>query len=191
MALRIAKSLEAFHAVGWVHKSIRSDCILFMVKDEKHREDAYASPLLTGFEFSRVASGPTDYTHDDKIERNLYRHPERQGPPQVAFTKIHDIYALGVVLLEIGLWKSVISLYQRKADELMKLGHGREFDTAERKKWLISRAEKYLPHNMGLKYKTVVVSCLSSDFGSDVETAKFAMDFHEKVVESLQSIKVG
>jgi hypothetical protein len=35
--------------------------------------------------------------------RDVYRHPERQGRPQKLFKKVHDIYALGVVMLEIGM----------------------------------------------------------------------------------------
>ena len=39
---------------------------------------------------------------DDCLSRNVYRHPHRQQSPTEVFNKIHDIYALGVVLLEIG-----------------------------------------------------------------------------------------
>jgi hypothetical protein len=193
MAVRIARSLEAFHAIGWVHKSIRSDSILFFINDEKGQDDheAYASPFISGFEFSRIATGPTDYTYDDNVENNLYRHPERQGLPQTAFTRIHDIYSLGVILLEIGLWKSVVTLYKRKAEELARRGGGREFDAAQKKVWLISRAEKYLPYSMGSKYKDVVVLCLSGNFISDPGRPEFSMEFHKKVVQCLQSIKVS
>jgi len=42
----------------------------------------------------------------------LYRHPERQGPPdsmaEAKYNIGHDIYRLGVCLLEIGLWQSFV-----------------------------------------------------------------------------------
>ncbi|KAF4540152.1 Het-s domain protein [Lasiodiplodia theobromae] len=60
----------------------------------------------------------TKYDFDNDLERNLYRHPDRQGRPKTSFSKLHDIYALGVVLLEIGLWEMALSLYQRAARRL-------------------------------------------------------------------------
>src|SRR5271168_4116142 len=37
------------------------------------------------------------------------RHPTRQGThPEVDYQMQHDIYSLGVVLLEIGLWTSFV-----------------------------------------------------------------------------------
>ena len=42
--------------------------------------------------------------------RDIYRHPERQGQPTTPFKKIHGIYSLGVVLLEIGPWEPAIKL---------------------------------------------------------------------------------
>jgi len=44
------------------------------------------------------------------MENNIYRHPERQGKPQTTFKTIHDLSALGIVLLEIGLWKPAVEL---------------------------------------------------------------------------------
>lgn len=46
---------------------------------------------------------------DDKWQDNLYRHPERQGKnPEESYTMHHDVYSLGVCLLEIGLWTSFV-----------------------------------------------------------------------------------
>ena len=62
----------------------------------------YSEPWILGFESSRpegeLSYGPTELDP----QRDVYRHPDRQGQVRVQFTKLHDIYALGVVLLEIG-----------------------------------------------------------------------------------------
>jgi hypothetical protein len=63
----------------------------------------YDNPFVVGFEFSREESDRSTTEQDDKLERNIYRHPDRQGPPEARFNMLHDIYSLGVVLLEIGL----------------------------------------------------------------------------------------
>jgi hypothetical protein len=55
-----------------------------------------------GFEFSRPEFDFSSGRPDKDPARNVYRHPQRQGKPNKPFVKIYDIYALGVVLLEIG-----------------------------------------------------------------------------------------
>lgn len=68
-----------------------------------------SSTFLVGFEHFRKEHGPTLKTGDEGFESNLYLDPERQGfsPPQKLVMQ-HDIYSLGIVLLEIGLWQSLI-----------------------------------------------------------------------------------
>jgi hypothetical protein len=41
--------------------------------------------------------------------KDVYRHPSRQGEhPEEEYVMKHDIYSLGVCLLEIGIWTSLI-----------------------------------------------------------------------------------
>jgi hypothetical protein len=105
LALALAKCISQLHMVKWVHESFRSENVLFFptATTEKGKPAIeYTEPWVLGFEFSRpdifVSTGVSDYC----AARDIYRHPERQGEPDKAFTKKHDIYALGVVLLEIG-----------------------------------------------------------------------------------------
>jgi hypothetical protein len=102
IAHMITKSVWTLHTEGWVHKSIRSHSIVFF--SEQGKPMAYEKPCLVDFAYSRPAGDRTSWTFDDSPDRNIYRHPDRQGPPRASFSKIHDIYALGIVLLEIGLW---------------------------------------------------------------------------------------
>jgi hypothetical protein len=96
----IAKCIWTLHIDEWVHKSIRSQSIVFF--GGNHNKILYEEPYLVDFAFSGPLGMQLAYTYDGDTERNLYRHPDRQGPPRATFTKIYDIYALGVVLLEIG-----------------------------------------------------------------------------------------
>lgn len=89
-----------------MHESIRSENILFLPRDDETDPDEpqdISEPWLFGFEFSRPEMFFSHGHADPCLERDLYRHPERQQRPTQMFGKIHDIYALGVVLLEIGL----------------------------------------------------------------------------------------
>lgn len=46
---------------------------------------------------------------DQKWHRTLYQHPRRQGAfPEDRYSIEHDMYSLGVCLLEIGLWTSFV-----------------------------------------------------------------------------------
>ncbi len=95
-----------------VHESFRSENILFFAPQAKDTNDtAYADasekvdlnqPWIFGFEFSRPDTFFSAGFIDTCPDRDVYRHPERQGQPLTTFKKMHDIYSLGIVLLEIG-----------------------------------------------------------------------------------------
>jgi hypothetical protein len=93
-----------------VHESFRSENILFFPTTGSSTIESlsleqtvdYSQPWVLGFELSRPENDFSAGFIDIDAARDVYRHPERQGQPQKPFQKIHDIYALGVVLLEIG-----------------------------------------------------------------------------------------
>lgn len=65
------------------------------------------TPLLVGFERFRFDEQRTNIFGDDLWRNNLYRHPARQGLHlEEIYNMRHDIYSIGVCLLEIGLWSS-------------------------------------------------------------------------------------
>lgn len=82
---------------------MHSNSVLFFQSSGVQNDLLVESPYLVNFEYSRPETAMTKYDFDNDLERNLYRHPDRQGHPKTSFSKLHDIYALGVVLLEIGL----------------------------------------------------------------------------------------
>ena len=95
-----------------VHESFRSENILFFAPrtsdtnedtsmDPSEKSDL-TQPWIFGFEFSRPDNYFSAGFIDTCPDRDVYRHPERQGQPLTTFKKEHDIYALGIVLLEIG-----------------------------------------------------------------------------------------
>ncbi|CAN9458410.1 unnamed protein product [Alternaria alternata] len=108
IACAIATSIENLHRVEWIHKEIRSDNICFFIPaDDEHNDTSIQSPWLFGFEYARAMASGTRLEEDHSEVRNLYRHPQRWSKPQEKFTRAHDIYSLGVVLLEIADWNEV------------------------------------------------------------------------------------
>lgn len=90
-----------------MHESFRSSNVLFWTahsisqnpKDLEADLEAkldYSQPWVLGFDFSRPEFGFSSGFKDICKERDIYRHPERQGLPNKRFTKIHDIYSLGM-----------------------------------------------------------------------------------------------
>jgi hypothetical protein len=181
MAETVAKAVWYLNTCGWIHKSIRSDNIVFF-KDEAEHVD-FASPHLVGFEYARLESDMTEYAgYDEDLVKNLYRHPDRQGPPTVRFQKSHDLYALGLVLLEIGLWRTLNSLLEdfQKLDGDTK----RKRAVANPKaimKYFQTVAVGELPHTMGWEYAKAVSSCLSAVDGSGGESVSVYNDVVLKV----------
>ncbi|KAH7248247.1 hypothetical protein B0J15DRAFT_380554, partial [Fusarium solani] len=103
IAKSLAKTVFGLHSVDWLHKSIRSENVLFVYQDS-HRN--YKSPFAVRFEFSRDERDRSMTEQDDCLGRNIYPHPDRQGQLEKRFNGLHDIYCIRVALLEIGLWRS-------------------------------------------------------------------------------------
>ncbi|OBT69032.1 hypothetical protein VE03_01302 [Pseudogymnoascus sp. 23342-1-I1] len=99
---------------------------------------------------------------------DVYRHPQQQGREtrDMQHNMGHDIYSLGVCLLEIGLWKSLVGtkkepcVYGPLAQEAFK--NGMPADKPEEvKKGLVEIAKKELPGAMGTPYARLVEGCLT------------------------------
>lgn len=107
LAHTLAETVQLLHSVGWVHKSLKSERILFLRAPESERGSLAIAqpktesldldhPRIFGFEFSRLESDDTSLRADLEIRRNIYRHPDRWGQPKQAFSKIHDIYGSSI-----------------------------------------------------------------------------------------------
>ena len=111
LSKQLARSVMFVHTTGFVHKGIRPETIIVF---NDGITDVGPS-FLIGFERIRHAHGQTDLMGDLEWHKNIYRHPVRQGQwTEEAYIMQHDIYSLGVCLLEIGLWHSFV---QWESDE--------------------------------------------------------------------------
>ncbi|KAL8735413.1 MAG: hypothetical protein Q9166_000959 [cf. Caloplaca sp. 2 TL-2023] len=222
LAYTLSLTIYQLHLVGWVHKSIRSENILFFpdvsapannvpgpdaapaVPDallDRRTRERYLEPWLFGFEYSRVISQDSDLAvTDTSIAKNIYRHPDRWNAPTHRFGAIHDIYALGTVLLEIGLWRSLLTLsesgFARAAEAASSADIAAAMSVKEGvKAQLLQYAAKRLPFTMGRSYCEIVELCLSGVHrgvegrkGFDVDEndhSALEKSFREKVVDRL------
>ncbi|KAH7370414.1 hypothetical protein BKA65DRAFT_471628 [Rhexocercosporidium sp. MPI-PUGE-AT-0058] len=194
IAQQLATSVSYVHAFNFVHKNIRPESILVCTQAEA----AKSFTFLVGFDQFRSADGGTQLQGDTDWARNLYRHPSRQGEKLVESYKMqHDIYSLGLCLLEVGLWESLVnystepsqqpqpgrSLHEYREMNLLhpqpREGSGEWNDSLafRLKDYLVDLAIMKLPKLMGDKYTNTVVTCLkcldegNEDFGDELEMA--------------------
>ncbi|MCJ1404812.1 hypothetical protein MMC11_008038 [Xylographa trunciseda] len=203
---RIAKSLAravmAVHLAGIVHKNIRPETII-LFKDFK---SAAISSFLLGFERFRPQAARSALAGDMVWQRNLYRHPSRQGIlPEALYKMQHDIYSLGVCLLEIGLWTSFVKQPQTGGvlDISTQLAMNNKKKAAiEIRATLVAKSKAYLPSRMGITYTDIVVACLtcldlgdSNIFGRDEELRDIdgilvGVNFIERILVKLEKISI-
>ena len=168
---QLVRSVSYIHACDFVHKNIRPDNILIFPSD--------TSPLgptfLVGFNQFRSANFQTNLTGDPAWHRNLYRHPQRQGIyVQERYVMQHDIYSLGVCMLEIGLWQSFVWYRDGNdgAGPVPSLPLGLEICDADfgtthpnspfwLKEHLVALAKRELPPRLGNLYTGIVLACLT------------------------------
>ncbi|PWW80905.1 hypothetical protein C7212DRAFT_289976 [Tuber magnatum] len=163
LAKQIAKAVIFVHNLNFVHKKIRPEAILVFPNPGK----ILGIPFLIGFQMFRSADWVTYRAGDESWSENLYRHPNRQGSyPDIVYRMQHDIYSLGVVLLEIGMWTPFVGetgepgLALSQIVPILQDSDQRKKATRV-KKVLIAMAQNHLPPKVGTKYADIVVSCLS------------------------------
>ncbi|QGA19453.1 hypothetical protein EYB26_007142 [Talaromyces marneffei] len=161
LAKKLARSVTFVHTYGFVHKNIRPDTIVVF----QDHSSVLGHSFLVGFERFRPAAAGSQLQGDPRWETNLYRHPRRQGSrPEDTYIMQHDIYSLGVCLLEFGLWSSFVCPNGESmgpGPELVQAGVMIGTDDAfSIKRKLVSMASDRLPGLMGPRYTNIVISCL-------------------------------
>ena len=182
IARQLANAISYVHTFGFVHKNVRPEAVLGF----SNSETASPSVFLVGFDNFRKEEGRTQRLGDDTFEKNLYRHASRYGvSPESEYIMQHDIYSLGVCLLEVGLWQSFVEYDSQdenpRPSTLLDLPVNpsteqiKQYLFTSAKEDFIKMARSQLPECMGTKYAEVVETCLTcldpenSDFGDQTE----------------------
>lgn len=179
---------------GLVHKNIRTNIILLAIEDDENKPSPtpvteLGNLYLTSWTLLRKASGLTSGPGASGMVEDFYRHPKRQGiQPEQRYNFGHDIYSLGVCLLEIGLREPfftsdstvAISASYRETAVRLRLVEERHADRIERLTWpavvpkvLLHLATSKIPQRMGIAYSELIVACLTCLEGGMGDTECF------------------
>lgn len=197
VAKMLAQCLGALHNDRWLHKSIRSHAIKFFFPESLDVYDS-AHPYLTDFELSRPVNTFSAGVYANRgvdLERDVYRHPERFGSqPEKDFNAVHDIYAPGVVLLEIGPWKTALQMFEelrRSPKAAAALKDESSVKGADVQEYLIKKVEQELGHYMESSYKSAVLACLRGDLYNVLGEPNFVAEYQKTVVGKLSGGSPG
>lgn len=198
LARSLAEAVLSVHAANLVHKSIRPNTILVLQPINPadtappHIGSGFGDVYLTCWHLLRETSGPSSQSGGTQWTEDIYRHPKRQGLiVEERYNIGHDIYSLGVCLLEIGLWDALIQtsvIGEPRVSDLFRAAANVKGEAplndeqleakinkpTQVKNILLQLADENLPQKMGIGYHRLVVSCLTgldvpSGFGPDVD----------------------
>lgn len=155
VALQLCKVFLELHTARWLHRGFSSHCILLRATSFNVQSNG---AIICGFQYSRPV-GSTQVSlpvsHRDLAQRLWYLHPsvrhdaEGHSGHQGAYIKYqaqHDIFSLGVVLLELGMGKTVEQMLDPTSERFIEALH--------------KCANKNLPFYMGQRYADIVEHCL-------------------------------
>lgn len=171
LAQGLATAVYELHSVAWLHRNVSASNIAFFYNNTKDEID----PKLFYFVGFAQSRADIDFTDSDGplFGDEYYHHPEYLSQGQ-GYQMQHDYYALGILLLEIGLWKPL-------PDALS----GRPANLANTRELV-----RQLGWNTGSCYRDAVEACLDgtlSDASISRHGQKVPLDFWDKVVDQLSS----
>jgi hypothetical protein len=149
LAHTLATAVYHLLASGWLHKGLRSRNILLF------QRTSLAHPYLVGFDHSRPDHPKEASVRNEAVlEFDRYRHPSYLRNQEQRYQKRYDVYALGVILLEIALWSTAENLHERMRDRTEGLGRFPEH--------LKENCVNMIAPSAGIIYRDVVRACLEA-----------------------------
>ncbi|MCJ1386084.1 hypothetical protein MMC17_009209 [Xylographa soralifera] len=166
LASYLTNSIVEYHTCGWLHKNVTAYNIIFFPTDLSPGAllSAFDTPYLIGFSHTRqsdehafTVGPPTD------SGAMVYSHPRYLTHHQdwSRFRHEYDYYSMGIVLLELGMWRGITDW--TLSDKWSRLNLNNE----QRRQKILADVVPGLGARMGKVYRDSVVSCLEIIFEED------------------------
>ncbi|KAF5588152.1 hypothetical protein FPANT_6684 [Fusarium pseudoanthophilum] len=168
LASKLVMGFYTFLLTRWHHERFNSLHIAFLIDetDTKPKALDLSQPIIGGFAISRPDS-PTELAISASVEDTeiVYLHPDirkrlKSGDKQTGneqrFQRVHDIYAVGLLLAEIGYWRPIAKVAESgakgtKADSMSP----EQFREA-----VIKKCKSDLAFFAGETYRDITLRCL-------------------------------
>ncbi|KAH6668206.1 kinase-like domain-containing protein [Halenospora varia] len=198
LAQSIATAVLYVHSCEFVHKNIRPENIIIFdeVSDNLDMGPTLTypykigQPYLAGYDGVRKEDAPTLMLETTRWEERVYLPAERLKDKEhrERFSWRHDVYSLGVVLLEIALWENFANPTGRVSKDLVN---------TEDPETLLRPILKQVPRLFGNKYGEAVMACfdmLSTADGmkeiEDEDGVGMGTTFISRVLDKLEGISL-
>jgi hypothetical protein len=158
IAQRLAISLLELQNAQWLHKDISSKNIMLFFNRSNSTID-FNNPYLAGFDFARANANIGISVEREPSEFNYYWHPalrayalqvQSNDKPRPEYHAGFDVYSLGLVLLDIALWRSISTFHSNAVKDPEKFT-----------RLLMSLAQKEIAHRVGETYREAVLRCIT------------------------------
>lgn len=196
LAHTIAKAVLFVHASGFVHKNVRPENIIVFepetfddaTKSAKKSSYPYAigNAYLTGYDGMRKDDASSARLEERDPVKRIYLPTERltTGRQNTKFSWKHDVYSLGVVLMEVAFWQSFASNKDIQ-------------QSADLPKQLRERYLPQMPRLLGDKHYDAVKACLDMLEGDsageeirDEDDVVLGASYISQILDQLESISV-
>lgn len=118
LALNVASSVALLHGKGVTHRNVNSGNVVFFVSGQllSSTERVWKGPVirmpyLTAFHQS---SSKLSHSANDPVLSGIYQHHSLGDGQSTHYEHAHDLYSLGLILLEIGLWMPIGKFWKSK-----------------------------------------------------------------------------
>lgn len=120
LAFTLGLTFRKIHEDGFVHKDLNSSNILVFRKNK--RQSAHSRALQYALRSPVICSFDLFSEHDFEVRStmpalNIYRHPDDPkftGATDRPYGPQFDLYSLGLILLEVGLWQPLADMWKPK-----------------------------------------------------------------------------
>lgn len=156
LAFDICRYIYTFHKVGWLHRNLHSMNVLFFPPKGAEKAEWAKEPRILGFAGSRE-NQIDSHTHGPDIDSELqsYQHPEYLT--RTRYREEFDYYSVGMILLEIGLWKTLSRITKSK--------RFKGITDEDFRREVLTRRVPLLGISMGTRYMEATRICLEGGFG--------------------------
>lgn len=179
-ATTLLETLLQLHTSGWLHKELRSDNMLLFRESQNGGEEFLSAELrIMGYAYAR-ADLPFEATEplESEFEANLYRHPACLRITREPFRRAFDMFSVGCIMIELGLWCSLKKLCEEAHREAIK-GIGPIDHMKSRNRFLLlcnddssiilsDALRRRLESSAGRRYTSMVRTLMHSMEGDDV-----------------------